>query len=118
MKKSMTLMIAFCLVFVLGHEVFAQGEGGLRLDTFQSQLTSGEDSSGYVRFTVTASAWNNSDYGQQFNISVRGLDNNGKALISISISGRIGARQSGTLQGQGSMPLQAYDSIVSWERVR
>jgi hypothetical protein len=118
MRTSMTLVIAFCLAFVLGHEVFAQGEGGLRLDTFQSQLTSGEDSSGHVRFTVTASAWNFSDYGQEFNVPVRGLDNNGKALISIYISGRVGAREAGTLQGQGSMPLQAYDSIVIWERVK
>jgi hypothetical protein len=118
MRRSMTLVIAFCLVCALSHEVLAQGEGGLRLDAFQSQLTSGEDSSGSVRFTVTASAWNNSDYGQQFNVSVQGLDNNGKALISVSISGRIGARESGTLKGQGSMPLQAYDSIESWERVK
>jgi hypothetical protein len=118
MRRSMTLMIAFCLVCALGHEVFAQGEGGLKLDTFQSKLMSGEDSSGNVRFTVTASAWNYSDYGQQFNVPVQGLDNNGKALISIYISGRVGAREAGTLHGQGSMPLQAYDSIVSWERVK
>ena len=116
MRRSVIFMIAFCLVLLMSPRIFAQGEGGLRVENFQSQIVSGPDSSGYVEFTVTATAWNFSDYGQQFSIPVRGLDSKGATLVRVTLEGRIGSREEGTLKGAGSMRLQGYESIVNWEQ--
>ena len=116
MRRSMMWMIASCLVLATSPGILAQGEGGLRVENFQSQIVGGPDSSGYVEFSVTATAWNLSDYGQQFSVSVRGLDSQGTTLVRVTLGGRIGAREEGTLKGSGSMRLQGYESVVNWEQ--
>jgi hypothetical protein len=35
-------------------------------------------------------------------------------LTRVTLSGRIGGRETGTLVGHGSMPLANYQSIVNW----
>jgi hypothetical protein len=36
-------------------------------------------------------------------------------MLIVSLTGRIGGREVGTLTGNGSMPFQAYQSIATWE---
>jgi hypothetical protein len=98
---------------VLNHAASAQM--GLKLEAFQTQLVSGPDSEGYVEFTLTATARNPSEFGQWFFVPVRALNGNGSPMLIVSLTGRIGGRQVGTLTGNGSMPFQAYQSIATWE---
>jgi hypothetical protein len=53
-------------------------------------------------------------YGTQFSVEVKGVDSNGSSLTRVTLSGRIGGRETGTLVGHGSMPLANYQSIVNW----
>ena len=93
----------------------ASAQTGLKIEGFQTQLVSGPDSEGYVEFTLTATAWNSSSFGQWFFVSVRALDGNGYPMVIVSLTGRIGGREVGTLTGNGFMPFQAYQSIATWE---
>ena len=93
----------------------ALAQEGLKIETFQTQLLSGPDSEGYVAFTLTATASNPSEFGQWFFVSVRALDGNGRPMVIVSLTGRIGGRQVGILTGDGVMPFEAYQSIASWE---
>jgi hypothetical protein len=114
MTKIGFIMMALLLMAVVSNHA-ALAQMGLKLETFQTQLVSGPDSQGYVEFTLTATAWNPSEFGQWFFVSVRALDGNGYPMVIVSLTGRIGGRQVGTLTGNGSMPFQAYQSIATWE---
>ena len=93
----------------------ASAQNGLKIESFQTQLLSGPDSEGRVEFTLTATASNPSEFGQWFFVSVRALDGEGRPLVIVSLTGRIGGRQVGTLAGEGVMPFEAYQSIATWE---
>ena len=112
MRTKTAIMIALIMALVFGHEAFAQSQ--LQIQDIQSQLVGSPDSTGNVQFTVTATVLNPTMYGTQFFVQVQGVDNNGSALTTVTLSGRIGGRETGTLVGQGSMPLAKYDSIVNW----
>jgi hypothetical protein len=114
MTKIGFIMMALLLVaLVLSHAASAQM--GLKIESFQTQLVSGPDREGYVEFTLTATAYNPSKIGQWFFVSVRALDGDGYPVVIVSLTGRIGGREVGTLTGNGSMPFQAYQSIATWE---
>jgi len=113
MKKSLIWIPAWLVAFVFCHVVFAQGP--LRIENYRTHLLNGPDTEGYVEFVVTATARNLSKYGQWFFISVKALDGNGSPMQIINLRGRIGGRESGTLEGMGFMPLEAYLSIAGWE---
>ena len=108
--------ITAALVFmVLALNPAAVAQKGLKIESFQTQLLSGPDSEGRVEFTLTATASNPSEFGQWFFVSVRALDGEGRPLVIVSLTGRIGGRQVGTLTGEGVMPFEAYQSIATWE---
>jgi len=108
-------MIAFFTAFMFGPGVFAENE--LRVDNIESELTGSPDSSGYVDFAVRARVWNLGQYGREFNITVEGINSSGSPLKQVYLRGRIGAREEGTLEGRGSMPLNTYESIQRWQQV-
>jgi hypothetical protein len=114
MRKSVIWMTAFLMAFAFSHVVFAQGP--LRIENYRTHVLNGPDTEGYVEFTVTVTARNLSEYGQWFFISVQAVDVNGSPMQIINLRGRIGGRESGTLEGLGFMPLEAYLSIAGWER--
>ena len=116
MKKIRAFfVIAFFAVFMFAPGVFAENE--LRLDNIESELTGSPDSTGYVDFVVRATAWNFGQYGREFNITVEAMDSSGSPLKQVYLRGRVGAREEGTLEGRGSMPLNTYESIQSWQQV-
>lgn len=112
MRKKTVYVIALFMALVFGHEAFAQSQ--LQIQDIQSQLVGSPDSTGNVQFTVTATVLNPTMYGTQFSLQVQGVDGNGSPLTSVILSGRIGGRETGTMVGQGSMPLANYQSIVNW----
>jgi hypothetical protein len=112
MKTKRAIMIVLFMALMFGAEVFAQNQ--LQVQDIQSQIVGSPDSGGYVQFSVTATALNPTQYGTEFSIVVNGLDDKGSALTSVTLWGRVGGLEQGTLVGQGSMPLSQYTSIVDW----
>jgi hypothetical protein len=112
MKTKTTMMIILFMALMFGREAFAQNQ--LQVQDIQSQIVGSPDSSGNVQFSVTATALNPTQSGTEFSIEVNGLDDNGSALTSVTLWGRVGGLEQGTLVGQGSMPLANYSSIVNW----
>ena len=112
MRRKTVYVMALLMTLIFGHEAFAQSP--LQLENIQSQLVGSPGSAGNVQFSVTATALNPTMYGTQFFVQVQGVDGNGSALTTVTLSGRIGGRETGTLVGQGSMPLANYQSIVNW----
>ena len=108
-------VIAFLTVFTFGPGVFA--ENALRVDNIESELTGSPDSSGYVDFAVRARVWNLTDIGREFTLTVKGMDSSGSPLKQVYLRGRLGAREEGTLEGRGSLPLNTYESIQRWQQV-
>jgi len=112
MKAKRAMMIVLFVVLMFGAEAFAQNQ--LQVQDIQSQIVGSPDSGGYVQFSVTATAFNPTQYGTEFSVVVNGLDDKGTVLTSVTLWGRVGGLEQGTLAGQGSMPLSQYSSIENW----
>jgi hypothetical protein len=113
MKTKTTMMILF-MVLMFAAEAVAQNQ--LQVQDIQSQIVGSPDSGGNVQFSVTATVLNTTQWGREFSIQVNGLDDNGSVLTSVTLWGRVGGLEQGTLVGQASMPLSQYSSIVDWVR--
>lgn len=112
MKTKTAIAAIFMLALMVGSEAFAQTQ--LEVQNIQSQVVGSPDGGGNVQFSVTATAFNPTMYGTQFSIVVQGVDNTGSPLTSVTLWGRIQGRETGTLVGQGSMPLGKYESVANW----
>jgi len=112
MRIKTAMMIVLVMVSMFGLEAYAQNQ--LQVQDIQSQIVGSPDSAGNVQFSVTAIALNPTMYGTEFSLQVQGLDSNGSPLTRVTLWGRIGGREQGTLVGQGSLPEATYGSIVKW----
>jgi len=112
MRIKTAMMIVLVMVSMFGLEAYAQNQ--LQVQDIQSQIVGSPDSAGNVQFSVTATALNPTMYGTQFNVQVLGLDSSGAQVTNVTVSGRVGGRETGTLTGYGSLPQAKYDSIVNW----
>jgi hypothetical protein len=116
MRTKTIVMMTVIIALLLGPQVFAQTQ--LQIQNIQSQIVGSPDSAGNVQFNVTATAFNPTMYGTQFSVVVQGLGSNGSPLTNVTLWGRIEGRETGTLVGNGSMPLGKYESIANWVQVK
>jgi hypothetical protein len=119
-RKNMRIRTAMVIALVLSLTFFGQAfaQAQVQIQDIQSQIVGSPDSAGNVQFTVTATALNPTMYGTEFSVQVQGLDNNGSPLTNVTLWGRIGGRETGTLTGQGSLPEATYGSIVNWTQAQ
>jgi hypothetical protein len=116
MKIKTAALIVFVMVLMLGAAAFAQAQ--LQIQNIQSQIVGSPDSGGNVQFKVTATALNPTMYGTEFSVQVQGLNSSGSPVTTVTLWGRIGGRETGTLTGQGSLPEATYSSIVNWTQAK
>jgi hypothetical protein len=116
MRMKTAMAIVLVMVLMLGAEAFAQAQ--LQIQNIQSQIVGSPDSAGNVQFTVTATALNPTMYGTEFSVQVQGLNSSGSPVTTVTLWGRIGGRETGTLTGQGSLPEGTYSSIVNWTQAK
>jgi hypothetical protein len=116
MRTKTVVMFVIMMTLLFGPQAFAQAQ--LQIQDIQSQIVGSPDSAGNVQFTVTATALNPTMYGTEFSVQVQGLDSNGSPLTNVTLWGRIGGRETGTLTGQGSLPEATYGSIVNWTQAK
>ena len=113
-KTAITIVLLMALLF--WGETFAQAQ--LQIQDIQSQIVGSPNSAGDVQFTVTATALNPTMYGTEFSVQVQGLNSSGSPVTTVTLWGRIGGRETGTLTGQGSLPEATYSSIVNWTQAK
>jgi hypothetical protein len=116
MRTKTVVIFVIMMTLLFGPQAFAQAQ--LQIQDIQSQIVGSPDSAGNVQFTVTATALNPTMYGTEFSVQVQGLDSNGSPLTNVTLWGRIGGRETGTLTGQGSLPEATYGSIVNWTQAK
>jgi hypothetical protein len=116
MRTKTVVMFVIMMTLLFGPQAFAQAQ--LQIQDIQSQIVGSPDSAGNVQFAVTATALNPTMYGTEFSVQVQGLDSNGSPLTNVTLWGRIGGRETGTLTGQGSLPEATYGSIVNWTQAK
>ena len=116
MRAKTVVMVFAAMVLLFFSQAF--GQTTIQIQDIQSQIVGSPDSAGNVQFNVTATAFNPTMYGTEFSVQVQGLDSNGSALTNVTLWGRVGGRETGTLTGQGSLPQATYDSIVNWSQAK
>jgi hypothetical protein len=112
MRTKTVVMLVIMMTLLFGAQAFAQAQ--LQIQNIQSQIVGSPDSAGNVQFSVTADALNPSMYGTEFSVQVQGLNGSGSSVTTVTLWGRVGGRETGTLTGQGSLPQATYDSIANW----
>jgi hypothetical protein len=116
MRTKTVVMFVIMMTLLFGPQAFAQAQ--LQIQNIQSQIVGSPDSAGNVQFSVTATALNPTMYGTEFSVQVQGVDSSGSPLTTVTVWGRVGGRETGTLTGQGSLPEATYGSIVNWSQVK
>jgi hypothetical protein len=116
MRTKTVMVVLLMMVLLFGREAFAQAQ--LQIQDIQSQIVGSPDSAGNVQFSVTATALNPTMYGTEFSVQVQGLNSSGSPVTTVTLWGRIGGRETGSLTGQGSLPEATYSSIANWSQAR